>query len=124
MTCLLFSFCLYSPCFPERFIQKVLHNVDRQHVDVDQLTPHDLDQLSRLIVDALQVVDQDQGPNRGLSRARPGPRDLGEQLTDEEDEEGTNSDNEEEERLEENTPTLKPPEDSPATPAELKGHFL
>lgn len=78
--------------FPERFIQKVLHNVDRQHVSVDDLTPHDLDQLSRLIVDALQVVDQDQdqdqGQNRGLARVRPGPRDLGGQLTDDEEEEG------------------------------------
>ncbi|XP_056913826.1 receptor-type tyrosine-protein phosphatase N2-like isoform X2 [Takifugu flavidus] len=80
----------------ERFIQKVLHNVDRQHVSVDNLTPHDLDQLSRLIVDALQVVDQDQGQNRGLARVRPGPRDLGGQLTDDEDEE--------EERLQENPP--------------------
>lgn len=96
--------------FPERFIQKVLLNVDRQHVSVDNLTPHDLDQLSRLIVDALQVVDQDQGQNRGLgpARVRPGPRDLGGQLADDDE-------NEEEERLQENPP---------ATPADRQGDFL
>lgn len=96
--------------FPERFIQKVLLNVDRQHVSVDNLTPHDLDQLSRLIVDALQVVDQDQGQNRGLglARVRPGPRDLGGQLTDDDEDE-------EEERLQENPPV---------TPADRQGDFL
>lgn len=99
--------------FPERFIQKVLHNVDRQHVSVDNLTPHDLDQLSRLIVDALQVVDQDQGPNRGLARVRPGPRDLGGQLTGDEEDEG--GENEEEERSQENRPV---------TPADRQGDFL
>lgn len=93
--------------FPERFIQKVLHNVDRQHVSVDNLTPHDVDQLSRLIVDALQVVDQDQGQNRGLARVRPGPRDLGGQVTDDEEEE--------EERLQENPPV---------TSADRQGDFL
>ncbi|KAM9844971.1 solute carrier organic anion transporter family member 5A1b [Aulostomus maculatus] len=60
----------------ERFIQNVLKNVGRQHLDVDSLTPQDLDQLSSLIADALQVVDQEKGPERGLTRARPGPRDL------------------------------------------------
>ncbi|AWP03596.1 putative receptor-type tyrosine-protein phosphatase N2-like [Scophthalmus maximus] len=60
----------------ERFIENVLKNVGRQRVDVDDLTPQDLDQLSSLIADALQVVDRDQGTNRGLSRARTGPRDL------------------------------------------------
>lgn len=108
--------------FPERFIQKVLHNVDRQHVNVDNLTPHDLDQLSRLIVDALQVVDKDQGQSRGPVAARPGPRDLGGQLTDEEEEEGADMEDEEEERWQENTPTLKPGENIPVTPAELQGH--
>ncbi|KAM4556086.1 receptor-type tyrosine-protein phosphatase N2-like [Fundulus diaphanus] len=61
----------------ERFIEKVLKNVGRQHVDVDHLTPQDLSQLSSLIAEALVVVDQDQGPNRALSRDRgPGLRDL------------------------------------------------
>ncbi|XP_056149252.1 receptor-type tyrosine-protein phosphatase N2-like [Lampris incognitus] len=67
----------------ERFIKKVLANVGRQHVDVDHLTPQDLDQLSSLIADALQVVDldqnQNQGPKLGLTRVRPGPRDLEEE---------------------------------------------
>ncbi|XP_028987099.1 solute carrier organic anion transporter family member 5A1b [Betta splendens] len=57
----------------ERFIQNVLKNVGRQHVDVDNLTPKDLDQLSGLIADALQVVDRDPG-SRGPARVRPGPR--------------------------------------------------
>lgn len=82
-------------------------------MSVDNLTPHDLDQLSRLIVDALQVVDHDQGQNRGLARVRPGPRDLGGQLTDDEEDEG--GENEEEERLQEN-PAV--------TPADRQGDFL
>lgn len=97
--------------FPERFIQKVLHNADRQHVDVDKLTAHDVDQLSRLIVDALQVVDKDQGQKRGPYQARPGPRDVGGQLTDEEEEE------------EERALTLDPGEDLPVPPADLQGQF-
>ncbi|XP_077580775.1 receptor-type tyrosine-protein phosphatase N2-like [Stigmatopora nigra] len=42
----------------EKFIQKVLKNMGRQHLDVERLTPHDMDQLSDFIVDALQVVDK------------------------------------------------------------------
>lgn len=89
-------------------------------MNVDSLTPRDLDQLSRLIVDALQVVDKDkdkdQGRNRGPLQARPGPRDLGGRLTDEEEEEeGAESENEEEERGQEN---------APVTPAELQGHLV
>uniref|UniRef100_A0A8C8F6L9 Protein tyrosine phosphatase receptor type N2 n=1 Tax=Oncorhynchus tshawytscha TaxID=74940 RepID=A0A8C8F6L9_ONCTS len=38
----------------EVFIQKVLKNVGRHDVDVDDLSPKDLDQLSTLITDALQ----------------------------------------------------------------------
>uniref|UniRef100_A0A8D3BYI2 Receptor-type tyrosine-protein phosphatase N2-like n=1 Tax=Scophthalmus maximus TaxID=52904 RepID=A0A8D3BYI2_SCOMX len=77
---------------PERFIENVLKNVGRQRVDVDDLTPQDLDQLSSLIADALQVVDRDQGTNRGLSRARTGPRDLEGELRN-----GERDDEEEEE---------------------------
>ncbi|XP_057713813.1 solute carrier organic anion transporter family member 5A1b [Corythoichthys intestinalis] len=51
----------------EKFIQNVLRNMGRQHLDVDNLTPHDVDQLSDFIVDALQVVDKD--------RERVRPRD-------------------------------------------------
>uniref|UniRef100_A0A3B5AE04 Receptor-type tyrosine-protein phosphatase N2-like n=1 Tax=Stegastes partitus TaxID=144197 RepID=A0A3B5AE04_9TELE len=88
---------LVSP--PERFIENVLKNVGRQHVDVDNLTPQDLDQLSSLIADALQVVDQDQGRTRARG---PGPRDLeGEPGEEDEEEEG-----EEEEKLA-SAPTLK-----------------
>lgn len=82
-------------------------------MSVDNLTPQDLDQLSRLIVDALQVVDQDRGHNRGLARVRPGPRDVGGRLTDDEEDEG--GENEEEERL---------PENPPVTPADRQGDFL
>ncbi|MEQ2302317.1 hypothetical protein AMECASPLE_005576, partial [Ameca splendens] len=90
----------------ERFIEKVLKNVGRQHVDVDNLTPQDLNQLSSLIADALQVVDQDQGLNRGLNRDRgPGLRDL----------EGEQSDSsleasraEKDKTMLQNVPTLNP----------------
>ncbi|KAL0966009.1 hypothetical protein UPYG_G00289490 [Umbra pygmaea] len=58
----------------EVFIQKVLKNVGRHNVDMDELSPKDLDQLSTLITDALAVVDEDQ------NRARTEPRDLGEEL--------------------------------------------
>uniref|UniRef100_A0A671Z1T7 Receptor-type tyrosine-protein phosphatase N2-like n=1 Tax=Sparus aurata TaxID=8175 RepID=A0A671Z1T7_SPAAU len=101
---------LFSTCFCG-FIEKVLNNVGRQHVNVDTLTPQDVDQLSRLIADALQVVDQDKGPNRGPTRVRPGPRDLGEEprdAGDEEEEEAARD--EEEDRLLEGAPTLKPQE--------------
>lgn len=93
-------------------------------MDVDHLTPHDLDQLSRLIVDALQVVDQDKGPNRGPTRVRPGPRDLGAGLMGSEEEQEEDARDEEEEKLLENAPTLKPRESSPVVPAELQGNFI
>ncbi|XP_040911140.1 receptor-type tyrosine-protein phosphatase N2-like [Toxotes jaculatrix] len=105
----------------ERFIENVLKNVGRQHVDVDNLTPQDLDQLSSLIADALQVVDQDQGINRGLTRVRTGPRDLeGELKNGEEEEEEDAARNEEEEKLLENAPTLKPQGSTPIVPAALQ----
>ncbi|XP_027144788.1 receptor-type tyrosine-protein phosphatase N2 [Larimichthys crocea] len=108
----------------EKFIEKVLKNVGRQHVDVDNLTPQDLDQLSRLIADALQVVDQKQGLNRGLSRVRPGPRDLEGEMNNMEDEEEEKEEaaarDEEEEKLLENAPTVKPQEITPAVPAALQ----
>ncbi|XP_075954132.1 receptor-type tyrosine-protein phosphatase N2-like [Anarhichas minor] len=99
----------------ERFIENVLKSVGRHHVDVNGLTAQDLGQLSSLIADALQVVDQDQGLNRGITRVRPGPRDLG----GEEEEEDTARD-EEEEKLLENAPTLKPQEIPRMAPAALQ----
>lgn len=104
----------------ERFIEKVLKNVGRQHVDVDQLTPHDLDQLSRLIVDALQVVDHDQGASRSRSRVRQGPRDLGGDVGEGESE--SEGEEEEEERLLKNAPTLNPR--GADAPAELRGNYM
>ncbi|CAN9502808.1 unnamed protein product [Ophioblennius macclurei] len=102
----------------ERFIENVLKNVGRQHVDVDHLTPHDVDQLSKLIADALQVVDRDQGPNRG-----PGPRDVdGEEEEEEEEEEEVaarddeEEDEEEEEKLPENAPSPESPPVAMAAP--------
>lgn len=93
-------------------------------MDVDDLTPQDLDQLSSLIADALQVVDQDQGLNRGLTRVRPGPRDLeGELRNGEEEEEEEAARDGEEEKLLENAPTLKPQEGTPIAPAALQGNF-
>ncbi|XP_051902073.1 receptor-type tyrosine-protein phosphatase N2-like [Hippocampus zosterae] len=69
----------------EKFIQNVLKNIGRQHLDVDNLTPHDMDQLSNLIVDALQVVDKDRIADR--DQVQPGPRDLGDELSDGKEEE-------------------------------------
>ncbi|XP_052332963.1 receptor-type tyrosine-protein phosphatase N2-like isoform X2 [Oncorhynchus keta] len=70
----------FSP-MDEVFIQKVLKNVGRHNVDVDDMSPKDMDQLSTLIANALQVVDKKH------PQARPGPRDLGEE-EEQEDEEG------------------------------------
>ncbi|XP_077412434.1 receptor-type tyrosine-protein phosphatase N2-like isoform X2 [Vanacampus margaritifer] len=84
----------------EKFIQNVLKNIGRQHLNVDKLSPHDLDRLSDLIVDALQVVDKDR------DRVRPGPRDLGGQPSDgKEDERKAIAG--EEKKVEEAPPTFK-----------------
>lgn len=108
---------------PERFIEKVLKNVGREHVDVDNLTPQDLSQLSSLIADALLVVDQDQGPNRALNRDRgPGLRDLEEEPS-ELSQEASRA--EEDETLLRNVPTLNPspPENTPLALTALHGKF-
>uniref|UniRef100_A0A3Q4GA60 Protein tyrosine phosphatase receptor type N2 n=1 Tax=Neolamprologus brichardi TaxID=32507 RepID=A0A3Q4GA60_NEOBR len=119
-----FHCCFTSISPPERFIENVLKNVDRQHVDMDTLTPQDLDQLSSLIAEALQVVDQDKGLNRGLSRTRgPGPRDLEGELSDGEEE----AEEEEEVPRDEllgNAPILKPQESTPVALAALQGNFI
>lgn len=92
---------------PEKFIENVVKNVGRQHLNVDNLTPQDLDQLSSLIADALLVVDQDPGLDRGLSRDRGlGLRDLEEEQSDSNEEE-------DEKLLLKSAPTLKP-QDSPS----------
>ncbi|XP_045080751.1 receptor-type tyrosine-protein phosphatase N2 [Coregonus clupeaformis] len=100
----------------EVFIQKVLKNVGRQNVDVDDLSPKDLDQLSTLITDGLQVVDQEQTQ----AQARAGPRDLGK----EEEEEGNEGPGEEgpgdqEEEKEESVPPSATEKTAPkSTPVE------
>ncbi|CAJ1072988.1 receptor-type tyrosine-protein phosphatase N2-like [Xyrichtys novacula] len=104
----------------ERFIEKVLKNVGRQHVDVDELTQQDLDQLSGLIADALQVVDQDQARNKGLIRDRPEPRDLEDKEKSVEEEEEEAVTDEQEQKLLENAPTLKPQESASAEPSALQ----
>ncbi|XP_034743631.1 receptor-type tyrosine-protein phosphatase N2-like [Etheostoma cragini] len=98
----------------ERFIKNVLKSVGRHHVDVDGLTEQDLGQLSSLIADALQVVDQDQGLIRGRIHARPGLREL--RVEEEEDA----SRDEEEDKLLENTRTLNPDECAPTVPAAVQ----
>ncbi|XP_008333185.1 receptor-type tyrosine-protein phosphatase N2-like isoform X2 [Cynoglossus semilaevis] len=107
----------------ERFIQKVLKNVGRQHVDVDDLTPQDLDQLSNLIANALQVVDQDQRLNPRPNQAGPGPRNLQSEQQEEEEskEEMTDtSTDEEKEKVLKNDPSLKPQGIFPIEPASLQ----
>ncbi|XP_048040763.1 receptor-type tyrosine-protein phosphatase N2 isoform X3 [Megalobrama amblycephala] len=46
---------------PEKFIDRVVNQLGRQSVNVDTLTPKDLDQLSKVITQALQVVDGVEG---------------------------------------------------------------
>ncbi|KTF72121.1 hypothetical protein cypCar_00032827 [Cyprinus carpio] len=46
---------------PEKFIDGVVNQLGRQSVSVDTLTPKDLDKLSRVITQALQVVDGVEG---------------------------------------------------------------
>jgi len=87
---------------------------------MEELTPQDLDKLSRLIADALQVVDRDQGLNGALIRVRgPGPRDLEGELSDGEEEADVD---EAEEKLLHNVPTLNPQESTSV--AALQGNFI
>ncbi|KAM6919191.1 receptor-type tyrosine-protein phosphatase N2-like [Xenentodon cancila] len=103
----------------ERFIENVVKNIGSEHVDVDDLTPHDLDQLSSLIADALQVVDQDQGANGALSRDRGAVlRDLEGERNEGQEEEVSRA--EEDEKLLQEAPTLKPQESSAVSPAALQ----
>nr|XP_057921225.1 receptor-type tyrosine-protein phosphatase N2-like [Doryrhamphus excisus] len=87
----------------EKFIQNVLKNIGKQHLDVDNLTPHDVDQLSNLIVDALHVVDHDQAGDRG--RAQLGPRDLEGELSDGKQEK--DDEKNDEKKLMEGAPTVR-----------------
>lgn len=54
------SFLLLPP-FPERFIQGVVKKLGQQSVNVDALTPSDLDRLSDVITQALQEADDGEG---------------------------------------------------------------
>ncbi|XP_061653826.1 receptor-type tyrosine-protein phosphatase N2-like isoform X1 [Phyllopteryx taeniolatus] len=94
----------------EKFIQNVLKNIGRQHLDVDNLTPHDMDQLSNLIVDALQVVDKDRTADQ--ERIRSGPRDLGGELSDGKEEERKETARDEE-KITEDAPILMTSSDPP-----------
>ncbi|XP_078393358.1 receptor-type tyrosine-protein phosphatase N2 isoform X2 [Cetorhinus maximus] len=49
----------------ENFIQSVVQQLGMQHVNVDGLTSKQLDELSDVIADALQVVDDDAAPRAG-----------------------------------------------------------
>lgn len=96
-------------------------------MDVDDLTPQDLDQLSNLIANALQVVDQDQRLNPRPNQAGPGPRNLQSEQQEEEEskEEMTDtSTDEEKEKVLKNDPTLKPQGIFPIEPASLQGNSL
>uniref|UniRef100_A0A1A7XMF9 Protein tyrosine phosphatase, receptor type, N polypeptide 2 n=1 Tax=Iconisemion striatum TaxID=60296 RepID=A0A1A7XMF9_9TELE len=107
----------------EKFIENVVKNVGRQHVNVDNLTPQDLDRLSGLIADALLVVDQDQEPSKGLTRDRgPGLRDLEEEVSDLNEKIPREKATDEEEKLVENAPTQKAPEDRPSLAAPQERH--
>ncbi|KAG7524450.1 receptor-type tyrosine-protein phosphatase N2-like [Solea senegalensis] len=108
----------------ERFIQKVLKNVGKQHVNVDNLTPQDLDQLSSLIADALQVVDRDRGLTQGPTQARPGPRDLQGALQSAEEEAEEREEDDNEEKVIENAPTLEPQGSAVMAPVALQEHHV
>ena len=97
----------------------------------EALAPEDLDQLSSLIADALQVVDLN-APGPGLTRDRPEPRDLeqeqqeeqgGEERRGGEGGEEEEEEEEEEEKVEE-VSTMKTLEGSPIQEAELRGDWL
>lgn len=45
----------------EKFIDRVVNQLGRQSVNVDAMKTKDLDQLSKVITQALQVVDGDEG---------------------------------------------------------------
>lgn len=47
--------------FSEKFIQGVVKQLGQQSINVETLTPSDLDQLSEVITQALQVVDDAKG---------------------------------------------------------------
>ncbi|KAM9791957.1 receptor-type tyrosine-protein phosphatase N2-like isoform X3 [Syngnathus typhle] len=88
----------------EKFIRNVLKNIGRQRLDMDDLTPHDVEQLSNLIVDALLVVDKDGSVDRDASADRNGLRDLA----------GKEEEQKKEEIVEE-APTRDPPQDQSLT---------
>ncbi|XP_037132798.1 receptor-type tyrosine-protein phosphatase N2-like isoform X2 [Syngnathus acus] len=88
----------------EKFIRNVLKNIGRQHLDMDDLTPHDVERLSNLIVDALLVVDKDGSVDRDASADRNGLRDLAGK------EEGQKK-----EEIVEEAPTRDPPQDQSLT---------
>lgn len=56
---LFFYLCLCV--LSEKFIDRVVNQLGHQSVNVDTLTPKDLDQLSKVITQALQVVDGVEG---------------------------------------------------------------
>ncbi|XP_072364327.1 receptor-type tyrosine-protein phosphatase N2 isoform X2 [Scyliorhinus torazame] len=57
----------------ENFIQSVVQQLGTQHVNVDGLTAKQLDELSDVIADALQVVDDDTSSNgrKGSLKTKP-----------------------------------------------------
>ncbi|KAG8138774.1 hypothetical protein E2320_001576 [Naja naja] len=46
-----------SPLFKEIFIQDVLRDLKKHHVDVDKLSPLELDKMADIIAEAVQIVD-------------------------------------------------------------------
>lgn len=64
-TCkILYQILSFYPCLcflSEKFIDGVVNQLGRQSVSVDTLTPKDLDKLSKVITQALQVVDGVEG---------------------------------------------------------------
>ncbi|XP_051552771.1 receptor-type tyrosine-protein phosphatase N2-like isoform X2 [Myxocyprinus asiaticus] len=96
----------------ESFIRKVLQNIGRHSVDVKSLKAADLDKLSVLIADALQVVEKQAGQ-------RETPRDLETQQQPEDQTEDLQYEDQTEDQLPESDLIDKTPEDSAQTQKEV-----
>lgn len=58
----LFHFIVeFRPPFPEKIIQGVVKQLGQKSINMEALSPSDLDQLSEVITQALQVVDDVEG---------------------------------------------------------------
>ncbi|XP_076147545.1 receptor-type tyrosine-protein phosphatase N2 [Alosa pseudoharengus] len=105
----------------EKFIQNVVKQLGRKSVNIDAMSPKDLDQLSDIIAEALQVVDG-VGPQVSRQRGREVTADKGAAAEDE-DEDGREGESEDggfiKQLLEYLDQTTDPGAFSPDTPPDV-----